>query len=166
MGDENESTFVPVIFVSPRHPSLSIQPSYKDEVTGDMIGDHWTFEAGLFVCDTPFKLKVMEDFLKRSPFSRQLIKRASGDDEANNIRLKNMMKDRREKLAISGPFTSDVMSMRNAEVTELQLEADQKRMGVQQEQKEGDPPNEFAELARQLKENATKVMGPGNEDPI
>lgn len=160
--------FEPVLFICERYPSLSFQPSRKNE-EGVVEGLHWTFDSGIFICLDPDTLAVMHDYLKKaSPYVRQLIREATSQDEANNLRIKNMMQHRRERLAIAGPFTSDVMGARNQEITEVQLQADMARMGIDPAKgadgSEGK--SEFAKLAEQLKTAGNAALGEGGDGQI
>lgn len=154
--------FVPEIYICTRFPSLGFQPQVEGD-DGVKTGEHWNFSNGIFICDTEQKKKAMHLFLKTAmPYVRQLIKLAD-KTEASQVSMRNMLKDRREKLAVAGPFTSDVMSARNQEVTELQLQADMRRMGIQPETA---PENEFTNLAKSLKNLGEQALGVGGDNPI
>lgn len=164
LNAEHSMEFEPVIFLCQRYPSLSFQPSFKneDDVT---VGEHWSFSHGIFICHDEKTLAIVRKYLKdASPYVRQLIREATSADEANNLQLKNMMDRRKENLAISGPFTSDVMGARNSEITEVQLQQDMARMGIQP--KEGDAPNEFQQLGEALKGAAKSALGEGGDKQI
>lgn len=169
---EHSLDFEPVLFVCERYPSLSFQPSRKLE-DGTMEGLHWSFDNGIFICVDQNTLDIVRDYLKKaSPHVKQLIREANSHDEANNLRIKNMMKHRRERLAIAGPFTADVMGARNQEVTEVQLQADMARMGIDpnkaqtSQEAANDGQNEFAKLAAQLKSAGKEALGEGGDGQI
>lgn len=119
MSEENIE-FSPVIYRSP-HPSMKFQLEVGKDKNGEPIYDEWQFTNGVFVCDTPEKVALLDAYLeerkKRHPATLAFFQRTDRETALKQA-IEHQEQQRRENAAITGPFQADHMIHRSQPTSE------------------------------------------------